>query len=342
MGCAITSLLEGKEIAIEDLSGKIVAVDTLNILFQFVTTIRQRDGSPLMDSHGQITSHLIGLFNRTTSLMGKGLKLVFVFDGKAPVLKDKERARRRELKKEARLKYEEAKEKGDFAEMKKHSSRMDTVNRDMINEAKELLVALGLPVVQAPSEGEAQASFMVSKGDAYCVASQDADSLLFGGEKVVKNLSIAGRRKKANKFSYNIVKPELINLSDTLNALGITREQLVVLGILIGTDYNQGGVKGLGPKKGLAKVKEYGEDFEKLFASVEWDFEFSWKEVYDTIIDMPMEENYVLEWKNVDEDGVFRVLCEKHDFSRVTVEKKLKGFMKNKEKKKQKSLDKWF
>lgn len=342
MGCAITQLIESKEIQIEDLSGKVLAVDAFNVLFQFLTTIRQADGTPLMDSKGRITSHLNGLFNRTTSFMEKGLKLVFVFDGEPPKLKESEQTKRKELKKEAVKKFEEAKERGDTHEMRKYSSRMHNLNDDMIEEAKELLRALGLPVIEAPSEGEAQAAHLVKKGEAFAVVSQDADSLLFGAEKVVKNLSIAGKRKKVNRLSYDTVKPELISLSDTLNTLGIAHEQLIVLGILVGTDYNNGGVLGIGPKKGLKLVKEFGSDFNKLFESVEWKFEFSWEEIYNLFVNMPVVNEYKLEWKSVDVERVKKLLCGEHDFSEETVDKKIKKLVEVKQDKTQGKLDKWF
>jgi len=342
MGCAITQLIESNEIQIENLSGKVLAVDALNVIFQFLTTIRQRDGTPLIDSRGKITSHLNGLFNRTTSLMASGLKLIFVFDGDPPKLKAGEQLRRKELKREAMKKFEEAKEKDDIHSMRKYSSRMHHLNEDMIEESKELLRALGLPVIQAPSEGEAQASYLVKKEEAFAVVSQDADSLLFGAEKVVKNLSIAGKRKKVNRLSYEIVKPELISLSNTLNVLGITQEQLIVLGILVGTDYNPGGVLGLGPKKGLKLVKEFGSDFDKLFSSIEWSFDFSWRDVYDLFVNIPVSDEYKLEWGDVDTDRVKKLLCGEHDFSEQTVDKKLKKLIEFKHDKKQGKLEKWF
>src|SRR3989339_157274 len=117
MGVAITELLVKKEIEIDDLKGKVIIVDAPLFLYQFLTTIRSRDGSLLMDSKGNVTSHLTGLFTRTANLMQKGLKLVYVFDGKVPDLKKEERAKRKELKLEAAKKFEEAKKKEDLDEM---------------------------------------------------------------------------------------------------------------------------------------------------------------------------------------------------------------------------------
>src|SRR3989339_1537694 len=177
MGLQFKDLVVKKEISIKELKGKVLAIDSMNLLYQFLTTIRSADGSPLTDSKGRITSHLIGLFSRTTSLMAEGLKLVFVFDGKAPEIKLKTWEKRTEVKKEAALKLKVAEEAGNLEEMKKFASRTAVLNREMIEEAKKVITALGLPIVQAPSEGEAQIAHMVKKGEAYASVSQDYDNL---------------------------------------------------------------------------------------------------------------------------------------------------------------------
>jgi flap endonuclease-1 len=340
MGVKISELLVKHEISIEELGGKKLAVDAFNTLYQFLTTIRQRDGTPLMDSKGNITSHLAGLFSRTTKLMEYGLKLAFVFDGEPPELKAEESQRRRGLKEEAKLKHKEAVEKENIEEMKKYASRISYLNDEMIEESKELISSLGLPIVQAPSEGEAQASYMVKKGEVWGIVSQDADSLLFGAENIVRNLSIEGRRKKAGAQAYTTVQPELVVLSENLKHLGISQDQLIVLALLIGTDYNIGGVKGLGPKKGLKLVKKYGDDFEKLFKNVEWEFPFSWKEPFNLIKKMPVTHDYKLKWQDIDEEKVIEILCKQHDFSKERVLKKIENLVKQKQEKEQTGLKK--
>ena len=159
MGIAFRDIITAREIAIEDLKGKVLAVDSYNVLYQFLTTIRARDGTVLMDSKGNVTSHLVGLFNRTTKLMSEGLKLAFVFDGKPPKLKEKEKERRANLKLEAAKEYEKAKAEEDIEGMKKYAARTSKLDKNMVEEAKKLIEALGLPIIQAPSEGEAQAAY---------------------------------------------------------------------------------------------------------------------------------------------------------------------------------------
>ncbi len=342
MGCAITELLISHPITIEDLKGKVLAVDAHNILYQFLTTIRQRDGTPLLDKNGNITSHLTGLFNRTTSFMEKGLKLIFVFDGKAPALKEKETARRAEDKKIAKEKYAEAIEEGNLAGAHKFGARMHWLSKEMIAESKELLSALGIPCIQAPSEGEAQAAYLVSHGDAYAVVSQDADALLSGAERVIRNLSISGKRKKMNTLSYETIQPETINLSETLTRCSTTPDQLFVLAILVGTDYNIGGVKGLGPKKSLKLIKEYGTNFDALFANLEWKFPYSWKEVFATIKNIPVEKKYALTWKKIDLAKVTEILSVRHQFSEERICTKLEKVIEEQKKMNQQGLTRWF
>ena len=343
MGVKIFELVPAREIELDSLAGKTLAVDSSLFLYQFLTTIRQRDGTLLMDSKGNVTSHLAGLFNRTVKLMEKQIGLAFVFDGKPPELKNREKERRAGLKQEAEAKYKIAVEKKDIDEMKKYAARTTRLTHEMVKEAKELIQALGLPVVQAPSEGEAQAAHLVKKGDAYAVASQDADSLMFGASRLVRNLAITGRRKKAGKIGFETVRPEIIELQEVLNSMGIDNDQLIALGMLIGTDYNIGGIKGVGPKNGLKLVKEHKKDFDALFKKAEWDkhFGFPWTDVFYTIKKMPVESKYDLAQAPVDREKVSEILVEKHDFSPERVNSALDKLLKAREKKKQKGLAEW-
>lgn len=344
MGVQITELLPKEEINIDSLAGKKIAVDAFNTLYQFLTTIRQRDGALLTDSKGRVTSHLAGLFNRTVKLMSMGIQLAFVFDGKSPDLKRKEKERRTELKRDAEVKHKLAVESRDVEGMKKFASRTARLDRDMIQESKQLLQALGLPVIQAPSEGEAQAAYMVKKGELYALASQDTDCLLFGSPLLIRNLSFNAKKKLPGRFSYVAVSPELIKLADVLKELDINQDQLIVLAILVGTDYNIGGVKGIGPKNAMKLIKKHGEDFDALFEEAKWDdfFDFSWKDVFSVIKDIPTTDDYDLKWGNVDVDKVKEILCERHDFSQERIDKGLSNLLKHNEKKKQKGLGDFF
>ncbi len=321
MGVNFKDIIIRHPIQLEDLSGKTLIVDGYNMLYQFLSTIRSRDGNLLTDHHGHVTSHLIGLFSRITNLMQKGIKLAFVFDGQAPELKHRELAKRAELKKEAQQKYEQALAAEDTQAMQKYAARTSRLTRDMVDQAKELLTALGIPWVQAPSEGEAQAAHMVKKGHGWAVSSQDYDSLLYGTPRLIQNLSVEGRRKIPGKLAYTKVEPLLIDLQENLKALDLTRDQLTWLAILVGTDYAPGGVKGIGPKKGLTLVKQHKTP-EKIFENLKLD-DVSWEEVLKVFQKMPVTDNYELNWKPADRKKTYQFLVEQHDFGAERVEKTL-------------------
>lgn len=329
MGVKLKDLIVKEEIEIKSLANKILVVDAMNILYQFLTTIRAYDGSVLTNSKGIVTSHLIGLFSRTSTLMEHGLKLAFVFDGKAPLIKQKTWEQRTSIKAKAEEQLIIAKEEEDFKSMKKFAARTAILTKEMQEDAKKLILALGLPIIDAPSEGEAQASYIVSIGDAYGVVSQDYDTLMFGCTRLIRNLSIAGNRKRTGKVGFVKIKPEIVKLKDFLKHNKITREQLIAMGIMIGTDYNPGGIKGIGPKKALKLVQE--NTIEEAFKKIGWDKHYpdlKWKEIYDVIIKMPTTDNYKLEWNPIDTNKLYNLLVNEFEFSKERVESKIKSLKK--------------
>ncbi len=349
MGVNIREIIpdEAKTV-IEDLRslrGKIVVIDGYNALYQFLTAIRQPDGTPLMDSQGRITSHLSGLFYRTINIMENGIKPVYVFDGKPPELKAKEIERRRKVKEDAAAKYAEALKKGDLEAARRYAMMAAKLTDEMVQDAKKLLDAMGVPWIQAPAEGEAQAAYIVRKGDAWASASQDYDSLLFGSPRLLRNLTITGRRKLPRKNVYVEIKPELIELQKLLERLRITREQLIDIGILIGTDYNPDGVKGIGAKKALTLIKTYGS-LEKLPEALlgGWKKEELLK-IREYFLNPPVEKNYRIEWKEPSREKIYAILVEEHDFNPERVknafERLLKAYREN-IKSKQMGLEAWF
>lgn len=344
MGLQLRDLVEGKDIELKDLAGKKIAIDTYNILYQFLSSIRSPDGSLLTDVHGNVTSHLMGLFSRTTHLMQYNIQLIFVFDGKPPALKKQEQERRRQIKEEAAEAFEVAKEAEDIEAMKKYASRTARLTPGMLAEAKELITALGFPVVQAASEGEAQVAHLVNQGDADYGSSQDYDTLLYGIPRLVRNLSIAGKRKKAGTHAYETVKPQLILTADVLNTLQIDREQLLVLAILIGTDYNKLGIPGIGPKKALKLLHEHKKDFTSLFAAADWEkhYSFSWKEIYDVFEHMPVNKDYDVRFTSFDSQKIIHLLCDNKGFSKERVAATLQKLEQLHTTKKQKGLGDFF
>lgn len=344
MGTAITPLLISETIKIENLQGKIIAIDTFNVLYQFLTTIRQQDGTPLKDSKGRVTSHITGLFFRTTNLLEKGLKPVFVFDGKVPDLKNAERERRKALKVEAQKEYEKAVNEEDVDAMKKYAGRTSMLTPEMVAEAKKVIEYLGLPIVEAPSEGEAQAAHIVKSGHAYAVASQDTDSLIFGAPKVIKYLAVSGKRKIPGKLGYQTVEPELVTLLDNLSRLDLNQDQLIALAMLVGTDYNIGGIKGIGPKKALDLVKKHKDDLAAIFEEAKWSehFTYPWNEVYNLLKNPRTTDEYHLQFGKINRERIIEFLVNEHDFSLERVNSALDKIEKSNSKTAQKGLGDFF
>ncbi len=326
MGVAIREIVAAKPTDAEQLRGKTLVFDTFNLLYQFLTTIRQRDGSPLTDRNGRVTSHLAGMFSRTAYFLEKGILPVFVFDGTPPALKKGEIENRRRLKEGAQASYTRAAQEGDEEAMRKYAPRTARLTDEMIGEAKQMASYLGCPVVQAPSEGEAQAAHIVRQGGGYATVSQDFDTLLHGSPLLVRNLSVTGRKKVAGRLATKQVEPEIVSLSENLNALGIDNDQLIALAMLVGTDYNPGGVKGIGPKKALSLVKKHGKDFDELFSQAGWEADVPWTEVYYLIKNMPVTSAYSIERAEIDAGKVREMLCGEYGFSEERVEKTLAKF----------------
>ncbi len=341
MGVNISKIIPKKEIDIKELKGKTLAVDGYNILYQFLTTIKDyQTGEPFKNSKGDVTSHISGLFYRCSSLMHAGIRLAFVFDGERPGLKEETVKLRTERKNEALKKLEIAREEGDLEAINRYSSAKHRLTENMLDDAKELLDAMGIPWVQAPSEGEAQAARIVSRGDAYAVMSQDADTLLFGAPRLVRNISVTGRRKLPGRNVWTDISPEKIELDEVLDELGITREQLIIMSMLVGTDYNPSGIKGIGPSKALKLVKEK-KTLDTVLEDVDWNFSCDPHKVFDMFINPDVTDNYDIKEKRYDRDRLHRLMIEKHEFSKERTENTIRKLDEIDRRKNQKSLFSW-
>lgn len=345
MGLNIRDIIPRREVEISELQDKILCVDAFNALYQFLSTIRQPDGTPLMDNK-RVTSHLSGIFYRNINLLSEGIKLVYVFDGRAPELKAKTYKKRQDARDTARERYEVAKEEVDVMGMKRYSSQLLRLDDEMIAESKELLLAMGIPIVQAPSEGEAQAAHMArTNTKIYASVSQDYDSLLFGASRLIRNLTVSRKRKTYS--GYIEIKPEIIELEKVFNFLEINLEQLICLGILVGTDYNPKGIPGIGQKKALEIVKRYKYPYE-IFKSVEEQIlslpeedRFNWQEIF-ALFYKPGVSNKDFEFEQFDEEKIKEILVKRHDFSEERVQKQVDKLREIKQKSQQKNLGKWF
>lgn len=240
MAVDLSKLISKRKLKFEELTGRTIAIDAFNVLYQFLSIIRQPDGTPLMDTHGNVTSHLSGIFYRTTELLEYGIKPIYVFDGVPSVLKDKTNMARIKRREDAHKAWQQAKETGDIEAMRTFAQASTRIDKNIIESSKELLNLMGVGYMNAPGEGEAQASWMSKKGLVYAAASQDYDTLLFGSKYVVRNLTFSGKRKLPRKNVYVNVEPEIASFEDTLKLLDLSHRQLVWVGILLGTDFDEG------------------------------------------------------------------------------------------------------
>src|SRR3989338_4787151 len=274
MGIQLTQLVSGDAVGLEDMFDKVIAIDAFNWIYQFLSIIRQPDGTPLKDSKDRVTSHLTGLYYRTIKLLEAGVRPVYVFDGKPPEFKTV-LAHRRDVRAEALREWKEALEKKDYVAASKHAKRSTTITEDYINDSKLLLDAM--------------------------------------------------------------VNPEMLTLDNILKKLEITHDELILVGILIGTDFNPGGVPGYGPKKALDLVREK-KTLKKVFESVIWDFSVTPEQIFEFFSKPPVTD-YKIVFGEPNEEAVKRFMCDEHDFSEERIENALKRL---KEKKgEQRSLSRW-
>lgn len=257
MGIALGDIVPREPTTVAAWSGKWVAFDAWNILYQFLSSVRQRDGTPLMNERGEVTSHLAGVLYRTSNLVEAGVRPVWVFDGKPHALKMETLAGRAERRRRAEEERAAAIEAGDLETALAKAKQTSRMTAPMAQQAMELLGALGMPVVVAPADGEAQAAWMCARGDVAAVCTQDFDSLLYGAPTTLRNLTLSGRRKVPGKQVWTDVAPEAVHLAAVEAATGLTRERLVDVALLVGTDFHPG-VKGIGPKKAVQVVAASG------------------------------------------------------------------------------------
>ena len=333
MGVALRDLLADYKTPLdwESLRGA-AGIDAYNALYQFLTIIRQPDGTPLMDSEGRITSHLSGIFFRMVNFLEKGIRPVYIFDGKPPEFKTETIEGRRSSRREAGRRWEEAIRAGDTEEAYRQARSAATIDDHVIESAKELLSRMGIPWVDAPSEGEAQAAAMVREGRVRYAVSQDYDSLLFGAPILVRNLTISGRRKVHGRTV--TVRPERLVLAEVLDGLSLSREQLIEVGLLIGTDFNEG-IRGVGPKTALKIVRE--GRFRAALGEKQPGFDP--EPVKAFFLDPPTTKKYEIHWHPPDRDRIVEMLCGGYDFSEDRVLSALErlGYKEG-----QRTLDHWF
>ncbi|MBX8637092.1 MAG: flap endonuclease-1 [Thermoplasmata archaeon] len=337
MGVDISSIVERVEINMESLSGKRIAIDAYNAIYQFVSAIRQADGRPLSDTDGRPTSHLIGILHRNLRLLQAGIKPVYVFDGAPNRLKFATLQKRKEAKMRAEDRYREAIEKKDMERAYSLAMQTTRLTDEMIAESIRLLTLMGIPFLIAPEDGEAQASHMARQGNVWATASQDFDTLLFGSPRTVRNLTLSSRRRIPGKGGFSQVKLELVDLEYNLRKLGLSREQMIDMAILVGTDFNEG-IMGIGPKKALKIMLENKSIENTKYVGLPG------LEHLDAVrrifIEPAFTDDYRLEWKRPDGDGIVDFLCTEHEFDKQGVEQAVAS-LNSIAADNQQSLDRW-
>ena len=340
MGVDIKTLLIREKTKLESFSSKIIAIDAYNAIYQFLAIIRGPEGMHLTDRKGRVTSHLTGLLYRNVNFLLMGIKPVYVFDGKPPSLKTAEIERRKQIKKDATIKYEKAVSEGNMEDARKYAQQTTSMRDGMVEDSKKLLDLFGIPHIQAPSEGEATAASLTITGQAFASASQDFDSILFGAKRLVRNFTNSGRRKLPNRNSYIEVLPEMIEFQKNLDNMGLNKEELVDMGILIGTDFNPDGFERVGPKTAMKMIKQHKrlEDIPQIQEQLN-------KIPFDQIRKIFLEPNVSkidkIEFGETDFEGVIKYLSEERDFSKDRVESSMNRLKKSLEKKSQ-TLDQFF
>ncbi len=320
MGVNLTSIISRQTLSLKDLTGKSLAVDGNNALHQFLSITRKADGSPFTDLHGNITSHLIGLMFRSSRLMSEyAMRLIFVFDGEPPALKLHEIERRRAIRKRAEKELAEALRRKDLRTAFSKAVMTGRLTKEMINDAKQLLHLLGIPYVQALSEAEAQAAYMAAQGHVWATNSQDYDSLLFGTPRLVRYVTIQGREYLPSKGVARRTEPELIEAEDLLTNRGISREQLIDVAILVGTDFNEG-VRGIGPKTALKLIREYGS-IENLPEDIKSKVSGNYEEIRRIFLDPPVTTSFSTAIHPIRERELYDFLCRQRGFSGSRVDR---------------------
>lgn len=320
MGVAIWGQIPRKHIGLDELAGRRIAFDAFNTIYYFLTVIRHRtSGEPLKDHEGHTTSHLSGLLYRTVKFLEVGIKPVYVFDGRYPDFKKRTVEKRRAKRAEAQRKWKTAVRAGKPA--LKYAQEAAKIDAGIVDSAQALLDLMGVPWIQAPSEGEAQCAWMCQRGLVYATASQDFDSLLFGSPRLVRNLSAIARKEPDGEEAYAGIDPELVELAEVLTRLDLTREQLVLTGLLIGTDYNEG-IPRVGPVAAVKLVKQQ-KTLENILSTRRFPGDTDVTKVYEFFLDPPHTECLEMTWNTPKAETLFSFLVQAHDFSEERAAKAL-------------------
>ena len=341
LGVQLGGMIHKTEVSLGDLRGRTLAVDASSIIHQFLALVRYPTGVPLMDREGHVTSSLAGLFYRSSKLSYQhGIDLLFVFDGKPPAIKHswltpEERKKRRQRFEKALREWRQSLGRGDLRAAFSKAVTTGMIDSDIVGDAKRLLRLLGIPMVQAPGEAEAQATHIVRNGRAWAVNSRDFDCLLFGASRMARYISIAGIYRGTGMPS----RPEVIELAATLRKLGIKRSQLIDMAILMGTDYNRG-LKGIGPRSALNLIRTHGK-LERMPPEIALRLPDNVDEIRSNFTNPMVDTDYRPVVGELDPEGVVEFLCGERGFREKGVRSALERMVRARAPGRQSDLGSW-
>lgn len=327
-----------KEEAIKNYFGRVIAIDASMSLYSFLIAVRTEGMSMLTNEVGETTSHLQGMFHRTIRLIENRIKPVYVFDGKPPVLKSGELAKRSKKKVAASEEQKAADEEGNKETVEKLAKQTVRVTKEHNEEAKKLLRLMGVPVVEAPSEAEAQCAALVKSGKAWATGTEDMDALTFGTPIMVRHLTFVEARKAP------IVE---VHLNKVLEGLKLTMDQFVDMCILCGCDYCDK-IKGIGEKRAYELIVKYGT-LEEVVKNLDKDKHpipenFPFAEIREIFRKPEVTDPATidLKWEDPDEEGLKKFLVEEKGFNEERVVKAIAKLKKNRETSVQGRIDTFF
>ncbi|CAH2350320.1 flap endonuclease 1 [[Candida] railenensis] len=305
-----------KEFTLKNLFGRKVAIDASMCLYQFLIAVRQADGQQLTNEDGETTSHLSGMFYRTIRMVENGIKPVYVFDGKPPVLKGGELEKRLLRREEAEREQEKIKETGTVEEIMKYEKRQVRVSRDQNDEAKKLLELMGIPFVNAPCEAEAQCAALARDGKVFAAASEDMDTLCYQPPFLLRHLTFAEARK---------MPIDQIEYGKVMEGLGMSQETFIDLCILLGCDYCET-IRGVGPVTAYKLMKEHGsldvlvkyiEDHPDKMSKYKVPENWPYKEARELFHnpEIANSDDISLKWTEPNVDGLIEYMVKQKGFS---------------------------
>ncbi|CAN6467480.1 unnamed protein product [Victoria cruziana] len=328
-----------KEQKFETYFGRKVAIDASMSIYQFLIVVGRTGAETLTNEAGEVTSHLQGMFSRTIRLLEAGLKPMYVFDGKPPELKKQELAKRFSKRADATEDLAEAIETGAKEDIEKYSKRTVKVTRQHNEDCKKLLRLMGVPVVEAPSEAEAECASLCKSGKVFAVASEDMDSLTFGAPKFLRHL-MEPSSKKIPVMEFEVAK--------ILEELNLTMDQFIDLCILCGCDYCEN-IKGIGGQTALKLIRQHGSieaileniNKERYQIPENWPYEDA-RRLFTEPLVTAIEEQEEPKWTSPDEEGLIAFLVNENGFNHDRVTKAIEKIKAAKNKSSQGRLESFF